>query len=102
MCVTLILLSTTVTITHTIPTNIVSSKSFIIMTLSITKREVLSQVRYNLKVESMRRKNIGQKPMSKLDKVFYWSDFTEALYRDQIITESQIRRWSNPYEFRNY
>ena len=43
------------------------------MTLSITKREVLSQVRYNLKVESMRRKNIGQKPMSKLDKVFYLS-----------------------------
>ena len=81
---------------------IVSSKSFIIMTLSITKREVLSQVKYNLKVESMRRKNIGQKPMSKLDKVFYWSDFTEALYRDQIITESQIRRWSNPYEYRNY
>ena len=36
------------------------------MTLSITKREVLSQVKYNLKVESMRRKNIGQKPMSKL------------------------------------
>ena len=50
----------------------------------------------------MRRKNIGTKPMSKLDKVFYWSDFTEALYRDQIITESQIRRWSNPYEYRNY
>ncbi len=72
------------------------------MTLSITKREVLTQVKYNLKVESMRRKNIGTKPMSKLDKVFYWSDFTEALYRDQIITESQIRRWSNPYEYRNY
>ena len=72
------------------------------MTLSITKREVLSQVKYNLKVESMRRKNIGIKQMSKLDKVFYWSDFTESLYRDQIITESQIRRWSNPYEYRNY
>ena len=72
------------------------------MSLSITKREVLSQVKYNLKVESMRRKNIGQRPMSKLDKVFYWSDFTEALYRDQIITQSQIDRWSNPYEYRNY
>ena len=81
---------------------IIVSDTTIIMTLSITKREVQSQVKYNLKVESMRRKNIGQKPMSKLDKVFYWSDFTEALYRDQIITESQIRRWSNPYEYRNY
>ena len=72
------------------------------MTLSITKREVLTQVKYNLKVESMRRKNIGTKPMSKLDKVFYWSSYTESLYRDNIITQSQIDRWSNPYEYRNY
>ena len=50
----------------------------------------------------MKRKNLGLKPMSKLDKVFYWSDFTEALYRDQIITQSQIDRWSNPYEYREY
>ena len=70
--------------------------------MNITKKQVEWQVRYNLKVENMKRKNLGAKPMSKLDKVFYWSDFTEALYRDQIITESQIRRWSNPYEFRNY
>ena len=70
--------------------------------MNITKSQVLWQVRYNLKVDRMKRKNLCQKPMSKLDKVFYWSDFTESLYRDQIITESQIRRWSNPYEYRNY
>jgi len=50
----------------------------------------------------MKRKNIGAKPMSKLDKVFYWSSYTESLYRDNIITQSQIDRWSNPYEYRNY
>jgi len=70
--------------------------------MNITKKQVEWQVRYNLKVENMKRKNLGAKPMSKLDKVFYWSDFTEALYRDQIITQSQIDRWSNPYEYREY
>ena len=70
--------------------------------MNITKSQVLWQVRYNLKVDSMKRKNLGLKPMSKLDKVFYWSDFTEALYRDQIITQSQIDRWTNPYEYREY
>ena len=70
--------------------------------MNITKKQVEWQVRYNLKVDSMKRKNLGLKPMSKLDKVFYWSDFTEALYRDQIITQSQIDRWSNPYEYREY
>ena len=70
--------------------------------MNITKKQVEWQVRYNLKVDRMKRKNLGQKPMSKLDKVFYWSDFTEALYRDQIITQSQIDRWSNPYEYREY
>ena len=68
--------------------------------MNITKKQVEWQVRYNLKVDRMKRKNLGLKPMSKLDKVFYWSDFTEALYRDQIITQSQIDRWSNPYEYR--
>ena len=68
--------------------------------MNITKKQVEWQVKYNLKVENMKRKNLGAKPMSKLDKVFYWSDFTEALYRDQIITQSQIDRWSNPYEYR--
>ena len=47
--------------------------------MNITKSQVLWQVRYNLKVERMKRKNLGARPMSKLDKVFYWSDFTEAL-----------------------
>ena len=70
--------------------------------MNITKKQVEWQVRYNLKVDTMKRKNLGLKPMSKLDKVFYWSDFTEALYRDQIITQSQIDRWSNPYEYREY
>ena len=70
--------------------------------MNITKKQVEWQVRYNLKVDRMKRKNLGLKPMSKLDKVFYWSDFTEALYRDQIITQSQIDRWTNPYEFRTY
>ena len=70
--------------------------------MNITKKQVEWQVRYNLKVENMKRKNLGKKPMSKLDKVFYWSDFTEALYRDQIITQSQIDRWTNPYEYREY
>ena len=70
--------------------------------MNITKSQVLWQVRYNLKVERMKRKNLGASPMSKLDKVFYWSDFTEALYRDQIITQSQIDRWTNPYEYREY
>lgn len=70
--------------------------------MNITKKQVEWQVKYNLKVENMKRKNLGAKPMSKLDKVFYWSDFTEALYRDQIITQSQIDRWSNPYEYREY
>ena len=70
--------------------------------MNITKKQVEWQVRYNLKVENMKRKNLCLKPMSKLDKVFYWSDFTEALYRDQIITQSQIDRWSNPYEYRTY
>jgi hypothetical protein len=70
--------------------------------MNITKKQVEWQVRYNLKVDRMKRKNLGLKPMSKLDKVFYWSDFTEALYRDQIITQSQIDRWSNPYEYRTY
>ena len=70
--------------------------------MNITKKQVECQVRYNLKVDRMKRKNLGLKPMSKLDKVFYWSDFTEALYRDQIITQSQIDRWSNPYEYRTY
>ena len=70
--------------------------------MNITKSQVLWQVRYNLKVERMKRKNLGAKPMNKLDKVFYWSDFTEALYRDQIITQSQIDRWTNPYEYREY
>ena len=70
--------------------------------MNITKKQVEWQVRYNLKVDRMKRKNLGLKPMSKLDKVFYWSDFTEALYRDQIITQSQIDRWSNPYEYRGY
>ena len=70
--------------------------------MNITKKQVEWQVRYNLKVENMKRKNLGAKPMSKLDKVFYWSDFTEALYRDQIITQSQIDRWTNPYEYREY
>tara|TARA_B100000427_G_C15498822_1_gene591094 strand:+ start:959 stop:1180 length:222 start_codon:yes stop_codon:yes gene_type:complete len=70
--------------------------------MNITKSQVLWQVRYNLKVDAMKRKNLGLKPMSKLDKVFYWSDFTEALYRDQIITQSQIDRWTNPYEYREY
>ena len=70
--------------------------------MNITKKQVEWQVRYNLKVDRMKRKNLGLKPMSKLDKVFYWSDFTEALYRDQIITQSQIDRWSNPYEYREY
>ena len=70
--------------------------------MNITKSQVLWQVRYNLKVERMKRKNLGARPMSKLDKVFYWSDFTEALYRHQIITQSQIDRWTNPYEFRTY
>ena len=70
--------------------------------MNITKKQVEWQVRYNLKVDRMKRKNLGLKPMSKLDKVFYWSDFTEALYRDQIITQSQIDRWTNPYEYRTY
>ena len=70
--------------------------------MNITKKQVEWQVRYNLKVDRMKRKNLGLKPMSKIDKVFYWSDFTEALYRDQIITQSQIDRWSNPYEYREY
>ena len=70
--------------------------------MNITKSQVLWQVRYNLKVDRMKRKNLGQQPMSKLDKVFYWSSFTESLYRDNIITQSQIDRWSNPYEYRNY
>ena len=70
--------------------------------MNITKKQVEWQVRYNLKVDRMKRKNLGLKPMSKLDKVFYWSDFTEALYRDQIITQSQIDRWTNPYEYREY
>ena len=70
--------------------------------MNITKKQVEWQVRYNLKVDRMKRKNLGLQPMSKLDKVFYWSDFTEALYRDQIITQSQIDRWTNPYEFRTY
>ena len=70
--------------------------------MNITKKQVEWQVRYNLKVDRMKRKNLGLKPMSKLDKVFYWSDFSEALYRDQIITQSQIDRWTNPYEYREY
>ena len=70
--------------------------------MNITKKQVEWQVRYNLKVDRMKRKNLGLKPMSKLDKVFYWSDFTEAVYRDQIITQSQIDRWTNPYEYREY
>ena len=70
--------------------------------MNITKKQVEWQVRYNLKVDRMKRKNLGLKPMSKLDKVIYWSDFTEALYRDQIITQSQIDRWTNPYEYRTY
>ena len=70
--------------------------------MNITRKQVEWQVRYNLKVDRMKRKNLGLKPMSKLDKVFYWSDFTEALYRDQIITQSQIDRWTNPYEYRTY
>ena len=70
--------------------------------MNITKKQVEWQVRYNLKVDRMKRKNLGLIPMSKLDKVFYWSDFTEALYRDQIITQSQIDRWTNPYEYRTY
>ena len=38
--------------------------------MNITKKQVEWQVRYNLKVDRMKRKNLGLKPMSKLDKDF--------------------------------
>ncbi len=67
---------------------------------TLTKSQVLWQVRYNLKVENMKRKNLGQKKLSKLDKVFYWSDFVEGLHRNNDISDSQVNNWTNPFEYR--
>ncbi len=67
---------------------------------TLTKSQVLWQVRYNLKVENMKRKNLGQKKLSKLDKVFYWNDFVEGLHRNNDILDSQVNNWTNPFEYR--
>ena len=67
---------------------------------TLTKSQVLWQVRYNLKVENMKRKNLGQKKLSKLDKVLYWNDFVEGLHRNNDILDSQVNNWTNPFEYR--
>ena len=67
---------------------------------TLTKSQVLWQVRYNLKVENMQRKNLGQKKLSKLDKVLYWNDFVEGLHRNNDILDSQVNNWTNPFEYR--
>ena len=67
---------------------------------TFTKSQVLWQVRYNLKVENMQRKNLGQKKLSKLDKVLYWNDFVEGLHRNNDILDSQVNNWTNPFEYR--
>ncbi len=67
---------------------------------TFTKSQVLWQVRYNLKVENMKRKNLGQKKLSKLDKVLYWNSFVESLHRNNDILDSQVNNWTNPFEYR--
>ena len=67
---------------------------------TFTKSQVLWQVRYNLKVENMKRKNLGHNKMSKLDKVLYWNDFTDMLHKNNEISDNQFNNWKNPYEYR--
>ena len=67
---------------------------------TFTKSQVLWQVRYNLKVENMQRKNLGLEKLSKLDKVFYWNDFVEGLHRNNEISDNQVNNWTNPFEYR--
>tara|TARA_B100000927_G_scaffold160400_1_gene129220 strand:- start:339 stop:551 length:213 start_codon:yes stop_codon:yes gene_type:complete len=67
---------------------------------NFTKSQVKIQVDYNLKVENMKRKNLGHSKMSKLDRVLYWNDFTDMLHKNNEISDYQVNNWTNPYEYR--
>ena len=66
---------------------------------TFTKSQVKIQVDYNLKIENMKRKDLGHSKMSKLDRVLYWNDFTDMLHKNNEISDNQFNNWTNPYSY---